>query len=284
MKRIDLYNYLKVAFLLFSVSIMTGQVGINTTSPQGALDVNTSNQGIVFPVVSLPDLTTQVITNPNGGNIVAGTTIYNTNTTVNGINSVYPGIYFWNGSKWISQREKKDNKLFLQNADLRTGSSDITNPVLGNQAISFSASSFTPLYTGPYRISVTVHYGGGKTRAVSNPQYTNFAKQGGVFIFTFNSTSHSWVGNSYSGSNDDNLFDGGSIKNYTNSINQTDYDIEENLVAGTSYPFTLTFNQADAPAFEGNGDISISPAGDGRGYIIQNGSLKCSIEISYIGE
>ncbi|PKA83385.1 hypothetical protein ATE92_1537 [Ulvibacter sp. MAR_2010_11] len=284
MKKVLIYNYLIVSVFLFSVSFMIGQVGINTTTPNGALDVNTTDRGIVFPVVSLPDLTTQTIVNPNGGSIVAGTTVFNTNTTVNGTNSVYPGIYFWNGTMWVAQREKKDNKLFLQNANLRTGSDDFTNGVFGDQSISFTTSTFTPIYSGLYRVSITVHYGGGNTDLPSSPQFTNFAKEGGVFDFTFNGIETSFAVNSYSGSNDDNLFDGGSLKRYTNSMNQTNYDIEETLVAGTNYPFTLTFNQADAQGFEGNGDISISPAGDGRGYITINGSVKCAVEINYIGE
>ena len=60
--------------------------------------------------------------------------------------------------------------------------------------------------------------------------------------------------------------------------------IEETLTRGTNYPFSLTFNQAIADGFEGDGDISVSPAGDGRGYIIMHDELKCSIEFNFAGE
>ena len=36
--------------------------------------------------------------------------------------------------------------------------------------------------------------------------------------------------------------------------------------------------------FEGDGDISISPSGDGRGYIVSVGDFNCTVEITYVGE
>ncbi len=284
MKKITIHTYLSLSIFFFSVSFITAQVGIGTTSPKGVLDIESSTQGIVFPVVSLTDLTTETITNPNGGSIVAGTTVYNTNTTSNGADSIYPGIYFWNGSKWIAQREKKDNNLFLQDTDLRTGSDNATNGVGGDQSISFDSSTVTPIYSGPYKVTLTVHYGAGAVNLPSSPQFVNFAKQEGEFDFTFNGTTHTFSLSTYSGSNDDKMFDNGTLKLYNNVFNQTSIDFQETLTAGTPYLFTLTFNQEDAPGFEGDGDIIVSPAGDGRGYITINDSVKCSVEINYVGE
>ena len=281
MKNIIINRLLVVIILLFSSSIMRSQVGINTTSPKGVLDVESSTMGVVFPVVSLPDPYTETITNPNGGGIVAGTTVYNTNSTINGADSMYPGIYFWNGSKWISQRERKDNKLFLQNTNLRPESST------GAQSINFDDNTFTPIFTGKYKVTLTVHFGGGTTNLPSGSQYVNFAKQEGVFEFIFNSNTDSFSLSSYSGSNDDKLFKGGSgspLIEYNNLVNQTSNTYEETLTAGTAYSFTLTFNQENAPGFEGDGDIIVSPPEDGTGYITINDSLKCSVEINYVGE
>ena len=39
----------------------------------------------------------------------------------------------------------------------------------------------------------------------------------------------------------------------------------------------------NSDGFEGNGDISVIPAGDGRGYIITNGMVKCTVEFKYLG-
>ncbi len=83
------------------------QVGINTTTPRGALDINTTNTGFVYPVVSLASTTTETVTNPNAANIIAGTTVYNNVSTNAGEDSVYPGVYVWDGSKWIPQFNKR---------------------------------------------------------------------------------------------------------------------------------------------------------------------------------
>ncbi|AIJ38207.1 hypothetical protein [Flavobacterium psychrophilum] len=83
----------------------TGAVGIGTTTPNGALDINAgaSNYGFVAPRVALTASNTQVpVTNPQGGAILAGTTIYNTATAGVSPNNVGPGLYYWNGTKWVT--------------------------------------------------------------------------------------------------------------------------------------------------------------------------------------
>ena len=267
--------------LLFSI-IGWGQVGIQSSSPKGALDIGSTTTGLVYPVVSLSNINTETISNPNATNIIAGTTVYN-NNTVDGINGVYPGLYVWNGTIWVPQFEKKDNKLYTQSADLRTDSEPLL-PLDGNQAITFPSYVFTPKFTGYYKILVTVHYGAGRADLTSSSQYVNFVSAEGVFNFTFNSTTSSFTVKSYSGNNDDRLFDNGTRKEYNNKFNQLTFNRQDLLSAGTNYTFSLTFNQATAPGIEGNGNVTVVPAGDGRGYIIMNSDLKCTIEFNYVGE
>ncbi|GEC77524.1 hypothetical protein [Flavobacterium aquatile] len=96
-------------------SVMQAQVGIGTTTPSGALDVNSSlplpsthKAGLLPPIVALTATnsftTTTVgsdIINPNGGgNPLAGTIVYNTNTSAAGANQVTPGYYYYNGTAW----------------------------------------------------------------------------------------------------------------------------------------------------------------------------------------
>jgi hypothetical protein len=256
-------------------ALATAQTGINTTTPRGALDLNTTTMGIVYPTVSLTDVTVEALTNPNGPNIIAGTTVYNTNTTINGANSVYPGLYYWNGSQWVPQFEKKDNKLFVQAAGINPESD------LGAQTITFNANSFTPKYSGAYKVIITTHVGGG-TLDVPNTtsSYVNFAAVQGTFNFTFNG-SHSFLTGSYSGYNNDKFFKGGSLsppKVGTNSINQTTYVLEKTLTGGTSYPLSLTFDQATAPGFVDDGNL-----GNGLGYITIPNAIKCTVEVIYVG-
>ena len=272
--------YLIIACIL-SLS-MSAQVGINTTSPEGVLDIGNSTAGIVYPVVSLTNLTAETISNPNGGSIVAGTTIYNTNTVDSGANSIYPGIYFWNGSRWKAQYEKRNNQTFVQTTNLRTGSNDLTNGILGDQTIGFDTSTFTPSLSGTFKILLTVHYGGGEANVpAAASQYVNFVEQQGEFDFTFNGTTHTFGLSSYSGYNNDSMAVS-SPEVITNEFNQITYTVVETLTALTSYNFSLTFNQEFAEGFEGDGDDIIIE--DGRGYITINDSARCTIEFLFIGE
>ncbi|GHC56703.1 hypothetical protein [Ulvibacter litoralis] len=287
------YNNI-ISFLLLSfVSITTySQIGIGTSAPNGVLDITSTTYGVVYPTVSLTSLTAQIVTNPSAPAIVAGTTVYNTATTSLGTNSVYPGIYVWTGAKWVPQFDKNDAKIYIQDSNVRTGSSNLLNPVAGNQTIGFDTSTnypFRPSFNGRYKIEIVVHYGGGKIDTPNSPsdQKVNYGLERGEFDFTFNGTTHSFNLSSYSGNNDDKLFKGGNSRPqrvYTNAYRQATYSFEEDLSLTSTYNFSLTFNQENAPGFEGNGDYSLLPSGDGRGYVTQNQDVKCSVEITYVGE
>ena len=55
--------------------------------------------------------------------------------------------------------------------------------------------------------------------------------------------------------------------------------IEESLIAGTTYTFTLELAQATAPDFTNNGS-----SGSGQGYIREQGNVKYNVEFEYINE
>lgn len=273
--------YATILCVVFLSSSAYSQVGINTTSPGGILDVQSTTMGVVYPVVSLSSTSTETITNPNGPNIVAGTTIYNNATAGSGITAVFPGIYTWDGTEWTPQFHKRDYQICSQDTDLRTGSNDGT---YGNQAISFDTNSFTAKYDGEYLITLTAHFGGGAMDPPNNgnDQHVNYNSQGGEYDFTFNGTTHTFTLKSFSGINDDRLFDGGSINNHYNQYNQATYTVAETLTRATAYPFTLTFNQTTSNGFQQDGDF-LNVANDGTGYIIINNSLHCTVEFKYVG-
>ena len=91
--------------LLFALFLLTvivnAQVGIGTTTPNGALDITSSTNGVLIPRVSLTSTNVAApVVNPNGGSLTAGTLVWNTATAGSAPNNVVPGYYFWNGSAW----------------------------------------------------------------------------------------------------------------------------------------------------------------------------------------
>ncbi len=89
-----------IILLLLSASVQS-QVSIGSVTPRGALDIVSSTQGLVVPIVALTGANVQnPIVNPQGSSIVNGTVVYNT-ASVSGTNGVIPSLYTWNGSRWI---------------------------------------------------------------------------------------------------------------------------------------------------------------------------------------
>lgn len=263
--------------LLTSFSVL-GQVGIGTTTPQGALDISSTTNGLVYPTVALNNISTRTLTNPNGANIVEGTTVYNTATSNPsvGANSVYPGLYQWDNGKWVPQFQKRDFGIFNQTLNLRTDNT--------SKNISFDKSQrFTPKYSGTYTILLTTHFGGGQLNRPEsgngNKQRQNLAAAKGTFTFSVSGlpTIYTYGVYAYSARNRDGLV--GAEKNYLDAYNQTTYPIEVTLVAGTTYTFNLSFLQQSNSKFTSTGT-----SGAGQGYIFDKGNINCRVEFNYSGE
>ncbi len=89
--------------MLFVSFTCISQVGVGTTTPNGALDVNSSTNGFVPPRVALTATNVQApVLNPQGGVIPAGTIVWNTATAGTTPNNVAPGLYYWNGTRWVA--------------------------------------------------------------------------------------------------------------------------------------------------------------------------------------
>ena len=197
MKKNTISLFLKfLVFLLVPFSSLA-QVGINTTDPKGIVDFNSTTLGVVYPNVAL--LTTDnplPVVNPQGGTIVPGTVVYNTNTTNNGsVTDVYPGIYTWDGSEWVVHYKKRQSELHDQTAVLRTeanfggGWQDV--PGLGIS----DTKTFTAKYSGLYRIEVKSNFAGGKTETNSSI-FVSMAK--GQFRFLFGGTPYTFETTAFS--------------------------------------------------------------------------------------
>jgi hypothetical protein len=88
---------------LLSLSSIHAQVGIGTITPRGALEVNSTTNGLVSPQVALTatNATAPVVNPQTAGAPIAGTIVYNTATAGAGATAVTPGYYYWNGSAWL---------------------------------------------------------------------------------------------------------------------------------------------------------------------------------------
>jgi len=274
-----------ILFLIigFTFSLSHAQVGIGTVTPDGVLDLNddsgTNTYGLVLPRVALSrtDLATPIV-DPDpaatAGTLPIGTVVYNTVTTSFGSNSVYPGIYMWDGVDWINEFPKKDAEIFKQTKvggnTLRTTTTGgyIDLPNLVNR-------TFTPAYSGTYKIEVSVNWGGG---VVDNLGIgTDVAVMTGVFKFEFGSDpdelfpAHTWSARHGSGTN------------YYDIWEQTTVVIYKDLVANIPYTFSLKFDQTIAAGFQDNGNKVGTPAEDavdGRGWL--GGDIPCTVEFVFL--
>ena len=258
--------YTLLLYFSSCISVSYAQVGIGTTSPKGALDLDSGIYGLVLPRVELTKTTLAApVINPNGGSLAVGTVVYNTNTTFSGSYDVSPGIYMWNGVDWINEFPKKHAQIFKQTSYIRTRSNaGYENiPGLTNNII------FTARYTGTYKIEVSANYGGGYVRNLAGGE-TNPLVQSGNFKFTFDIT----------GANVDHIFP---IKTYSVYGNiqyyliweQATIILYEQLTAGQDYYIALRFDQDDSNGFVNSGNSST-----GRGYIGYD--IPCSVEFTYL--
>ncbi|MDC8004202.1 hypothetical protein POV27_09080 [Aureisphaera galaxeae] len=118
---------LRPLFLALLFISMQGyaQIGMNTTDPEGMLDISSTTQGVIMPRVALTNTTVAapVVNNSaKGPKLADGTMVYNTNT----VNDVFPGYYYWQTDRWI--------RLDGKGKQFHT----ITLPALNNNNVDFS--------------------------------------------------------------------------------------------------------------------------------------------------
>jgi|TARA_R100000479_G_scaffold31436_4_gene12739 hypothetical protein len=254
-------------------TISLAQVGINTTTPNGILDVNSSNAGIVLPRVSLTATNDPLpVKNPQTGAIPVGTVVYNINTTNTGSNDVYKGIYVWTGTEWYNKFTKKQAEIFKQsgpsnNGMLRTAS-NVDYQDIPNLGVSDN-QSFTAKYSGTYKIELNLNYGGGYVKDLE-PGAIDISVQKGNFKFAFDGLSSDIIIPAHTKST---LL----VTRYYAIWEQYSIVRYVDLTAGTSYDFSLQFDQLPSPEFVGNGN-----SGDGLGYIGIPDHVPCSVEFTYI--
>ncbi|MBL4662615.1 MAG: hypothetical protein JKY22_03445 [Flavobacteriaceae bacterium] len=263
------------AFLLL-ISNCFAQVGINITQPRGALDINSTTQGLVLPRVALQATNNQApVVNPKSGVTVipTGTVVYNTATTSNGSNDVSPGMYSWDGFNWNIEFSRNQSRLYEQSSlDFRPRSNSGFQNITG-----LSNRSFLPTYTGKYRLKVDVNYGGATARVPnagsSSDGNLNVARADGIFRFRFDGTDYIIPAHAFSTAYDSSV----GATNYFAIWQEYSILLYVDLVASSSVSFTLSFDQETLPDFENNGN-----SGNGRGHI--GFDIPCTVEFVYVGD
>ena len=251
MKRITLSYSLNLFTILFISCITFAQVGINTTDPKGALDFNSTTLGLVYPNVALLATNDPTpVVNPQGGALVEGTVVYNTNTTNTGLKTdVFQGIYVWNGTKWTVHYKKRQAELHNQTALLRTEANFVGAwqdiPGLGIS----DTKTFTAEYSGLYRIEVKTNFAGGRTETNSS---IFVSQASGQFRFLFDGTPYDFETSSFSAYSS-YIGSGTHYEAIWKETYETNY---VTLIAGQTYSFSLCFDAYDAPGFIGNGSTT----------------------------
>jgi len=82
---------------------MFAQVGVNTTTPNAMLDIESTNNGVLIPRVQLTSILDNLtVINPNLGPLEISTLVYNIAAAGVVPNNVVAGFYYWNGTRRIS--------------------------------------------------------------------------------------------------------------------------------------------------------------------------------------
>lgn len=293
MKRYSIYLSTFVLFLLVAVPQVTAQIGIGTTAPKGALDLSSSNYGVVFPRVALTSsVVAAPVVNPSGGALEPGTAVYNTNVTTNGSNDVYPGIYAWDGSRWSPQFIMEDYDKFEQTGGCQRTTIRETysnpNPNDDDDIAGLTNRTFTPRYSGIYRVEVRVNFGAGEIADFTSADQISLATMEGAFFFTMSgpgvdidptSSSYDYTegwtyAHSYSSYNKNEAPPLSDVEN----IHASSLVYHLYLLAGNNYTINLSNCTYTGHAyFVNNGD-----SGTGQGHI--GHEIPCSVEFQFIGD
>nr|WP_294934487.1 hypothetical protein [uncultured Flavobacterium sp.] len=253
----------------FSPIALTAQVGVGTTTPKAALDVNSTTTGFLMPrvILTATNVAAPVI-NPQGGLLEMGTMVFNTNTTA-GTYGVSPGPYFWDGARWVSQFHKSFEKYNKQTANLTVAkSATVFTDIPGLTGLTFTAP-----YDGVYQFTFT-GYLGAETPATTISFSTNyFGWVEGQFKLTVNGVDYYKYQHATSFNNSTTSQQYLQLFNECNMINRI------TLSAGQTCTINASYRGDNTDGYTNNNTIAAHYVGKSAATL----GNECEVSVVYLG-
>ena len=128
------------AFIVFAINL-SAQTGIGTTTPHASakLEISATNKGFLPPRIALLSTTdVATITTP-----ATGLVVYNTNSAGSTPNTVVPGYYYWDGTKWNGLVDQGALQSFSGYAPnyAQSNASSVTRNTIGDIVVSQSITT-----------------------------------------------------------------------------------------------------------------------------------------------
>ena len=135
-----------------------------------------------------------------------------------------------------------------------------------------AGSSFTPKYTGTYRIKANTNFGAGEVINQAGGA-SSMATQEGEFRITLGATTHLVYTHAFSAQNDN--VNGGTL--FQQFRHDSSLIVYVDLVAGVPFNYRFEIDTFVSDNFVDNGN-----SGTGRAYV--GVGLPCTIEFTYVDE
>lgn len=270
-----------VVFVIICSSVQA-QVGVGTTTPNGALDISNSTMGLVPPRVALTSINTAApVVNPQGGALLAGTMVYNTNDTMPGTYAVSPGLYFWNGSQWVSQYQRKYYIEQEQSSILTTHTTATQLNIPG-----LVGHSFVAPYDGTYQFIFTGNLGAQQvdakdTNISGSEDIDGYGAVGfveGLFRLSVNGTNYDKYNYSTSHYRSSTGSNGSGGTDIYLLFNEITIIVNVTLSAGDTCPYSATYGPI--------GDENIVTTGNNQHQVGETDPSYenlCRINVTYLG-
>jgi hypothetical protein len=248
---------LKLQLLVLMISLTSfAQVGIGTTTPNGALDITSTNEGLLIPRIALENTITATVATPTISEMV-----YNTFTSAVGPNQVTPGFYYWDGAKWVQQLSNSFTQTFTQ-----TSSNGINTAGSYVNINGLTANSFVAPYSGNYQFIFLGYLGAGRLTGGG----TTIGVTEGNFRFTVNGVDNI----KYLHSETFKLGGGGKTEFYQ-LFNEITIIVNVTLVSGATCNLNVSYDGL------GSNDLATPENVIGNSLVYGN---FCSVNVTYTGK